>query len=126
MVTSIAASDRDLRALAEIVSQERPDLPEAGLPFSLLRDLFAQISCDSVELNGFDSTRQETWFAQEFSDESEVCVSDPSGSEAHWTNYWDCQPCSYPERTGDLRSVLRIADFYSARQWHSVGMYCEL
>ena len=127
MVTSIAASDRDLRALAEMVSQERPDLPEAGLPFSLLRDLFAQISCDSVEFEGFDSTRHETWFAQKFSAETEVCVSKPtSGSEAHWANYWDCQPCSYPDRSGDLRSVLKIADFYSAREWHSVGMYCEL
>ena len=37
---------------------------------------------------------------------------------AHWEHYWDCKPCSYPDRTGDLRSVLKIADFYSARQWH--------
>ena len=29
----------------------------------------------------------------------------------------------YPDRTGDLRSVVKIADFYSARQWHSTGMY---
>jgi DNA-binding CsgD family transcriptional regulator len=42
---------------------------------------------------------------------------------AHWEHYWDCKPCSYPDRTGDLRSVLKIADFYSARQWHSTGMY---
>ncbi len=44
----------------------------------------------------------------------------------HWRHYWDCQPCSYPDRTGDLRSVIKIADFYSARQWHSTGMYCDL
>ena len=41
----------------------------------------------------------------------------------HWQHYWNCQPCSYPDRTGDLRSVVKVTDFYSARQWHSTGMY---
>jgi DNA-binding CsgD family transcriptional regulator len=44
----------------------------------------------------------------------------------HWEHYWDCQPCSYPDRTGDLRSIIKIGDFYSARQWHSVGTYCDI
>ena len=48
------------------------------------------------------------------------------GAGLHWQHYWDCQPCSYPDRTGDLRSIVKIADFYSARQWHSIGMYCGL
>ena len=30
-----------------------------------------------------------------------------------------------PRRTGDLRSIITIADFYSARQWHSTGMYAD-
>jgi len=44
----------------------------------------------------------------------------------HWQHYWNCQPCSYPDRTGDLRTVITIADFYSGRQWHSTGMYADL
>ena len=44
---------------------------------------------------------------------------------AHWEHYWDSQPCSYPDRSGDLRAVIKIADFYSARQWHSTGMYSD-
>jgi hypothetical protein len=28
----------------------------------------------------------------------------------------------YPDRSGDLRSITRNSDFYSARQWHSTGM----
>ena len=44
---------------------------------------------------------------------------------AYWEQYWDCQLCSYPDRTGDLCTIVKIADFYSARQWHSTGMYCE-
>jgi hypothetical protein len=27
------------------------------------------------------------------------------------------------EHTGDLRRIIQISDFYSARQWHSTGMY---
>jgi DNA-binding CsgD family transcriptional regulator len=44
----------------------------------------------------------------------------------NWQHYWHCQPCSYPDRTGDLRSIVKIADFYSARQWHSVGTRCGI
>ena len=40
-----------------------------------------------------------------------------------WAHYWDCLPCSYPDRSGDLRSITKISDFYSARQWHATGMY---
>jgi DNA-binding CsgD family transcriptional regulator len=43
----------------------------------------------------------------------------------HWSHYWDCKPGSYPDRSGDLRSILKIADFYSARQWHATGMYSD-
>jgi hypothetical protein len=38
----------------------------------------------------------------------------------------DCRSCGYPERTGDVRSVVKQSDFYSARQWHSTGMYCDI
>jgi len=50
---------------------------------------------------------------------------DPALSEHFWACHWDCQVCSYPERTGDLRSVVKSSDFYSARQWHSTGMYSD-
>jgi hypothetical protein len=49
----------------------------------------------------------------------------PAHHERFWTCHWECQFCSYPERTGDLRSVVKISDFYSARQWHSTGMYSD-
>jgi len=45
--------------------------------------------------------------------------------EHFWACHWACQACSYPERTGDLRSVVKPSDFYSARQWHSTGMYSD-
>jgi DNA-binding CsgD family transcriptional regulator len=46
--------------------------------------------------------------------------------QVFWENYWKCRHYSYAARTGDLRSVIKVADFYSARQWHSTAMYTDL
>jgi len=125
MSTSVRASAADLRALAGLVSQDRPDVPpKEGLPPSLLDDLTRQIRCDAVTFFGIDSGRQTYWFAQA------LPPADTHGWEdldrAQWEHYWDCKPCSYPDRSGDLRSVSKISDFYSARQWHATGMYHDL
>jgi DNA-binding CsgD family transcriptional regulator len=40
--------------------------------------------------------------------------------------FWDCPVCSYPDLSGDLRSVTKISDFYTARQWLSTGMYSDI
>jgi hypothetical protein len=78
------------------------------------------VICDAVSFSAFDSARENQWFRQD------IPAPTALGSEAwhegarlHWQHYWACQPCSYPDRTGDLRSVVTIADFYSVRQWHS-------
>jgi DNA-binding CsgD family transcriptional regulator len=123
MSTPVRASEQDLRALAAIVSQDRPDLPAGeGLPPSLLADLMGQIRCEAISLERYDSGRQAYGLLQATDD-------DPGPSEdwvqVMWTHYWDCQHCSYPGRTGDLRSVVKPSDFYSARQWHSSGMYID-
>ena len=125
MVAAVTASGRDLRALAAIVSQDRPDLPETeGLPPSLLTDLMGQIRCDVAWVGGLDSRRRESWFLQAMPDGSQAV--DAGGAPVNWQHYWHCQPCSYPDRTGDLRRIVKIADFYSARQWHSVGTRCGI
>ena len=59
VVSPAVASERDLRALAAIVSENRPDLPDGeGLPPSLLADLMGQIRCDGISLDLLDSGRQ--------------------------------------------------------------------
>jgi DNA-binding CsgD family transcriptional regulator len=124
MTAPVTASERDLCALAAIVSQDRPDLPDGeGLPLSLLADLMGQIRCDVISFEGFDSQQEKTRFLQSIPDPDRAWLEkmDP----VHWHHYWRCQPCSYPDRTGDLRSVVSIADFYTARQWHSTGVYCD-
>ena len=124
MTAPVRASERDLRALAAIVSEDRADLPDGeGVPPSLLVDLMGQIRCDALSLDGWDSEQQVCWFRQQ------IPSGDVAAYEAldqvYWAHYWDCQLCSYPARTGDLRSVIKVADFYSARQWHSTAMYSD-
>ena len=124
MSTLVRTSDQDLRALAAIVSQDRPDLPDGeGLPSSLLADLMSQIRCDGISLERYDTGRQiHRWLQGD--DEDDAGPSE-DWHRVFWTHYWDCLLCSYPVRTGDLRGVVKTSDFYSARQWHSTGMYID-
>ena len=131
MTVPVRASDRDLRALAGVVNEHRSDAPARdGMPPSLLADLAGQIPCDVVALGGFDSARRQTWFLQSIPwftgpDRGEgVVVSDVD--PVNWAQYWDCLLCSHPDRTGDLRSVIGIGDFYSGRQWQSLGTRCGI
>jgi DNA-binding CsgD family transcriptional regulator len=85
----------------------------------LLSDLVQLIGCDFLVFGGTDSGQQVDWFGQTVPVEADDPTFD---THAFWMHYWD-SPCSHPERTGDLRSLVKISDFYSARQWHSTGMY---
>lgn len=124
MAAPVVPRERDVRRLAGIVSEHRDDIPPAGLPLSLLIDLAGQIPCDSISFEGFDSRRGVGWVCNEFPAPDDA--RNDGLSTAHWQHYWRCEPCSYPDRTGDLRTVIKIADFYSSRQWHSTGMYCDV
>jgi DNA-binding CsgD family transcriptional regulator len=131
VVAPLLASERDLRALAAIVSQDRPDLPDGeGLPPSLLADLMSQIRCDGISVERCDSGRQAYSLLQATAlsdDEVKACEDlDPACLERLWACHWDCQSCCYPERTSDVRSVVKPSDFYSARQWHSTRMYSDI
>lgn len=120
MTAPVTVRGRDLRALARIVSEDRADLPEGGgLAPSLLADLIGQVRCDVVASGGWDIGRREAWATQEMPDGGgPVPVPVTDAHPACWDHYWGCGPCSYPDRTGDLRSVIKVSDFYSARQWH--------
>jgi DNA-binding CsgD family transcriptional regulator len=125
MSVSAALGERDLRTLAGIVSDHRADVPKDGLPLSLLAELMGQIRCQMAAFHGYDSDRQETLFLQHLPGGEDLVVEEDYNA-LHWQHYWNCQPCSYPDRTGDLRSVVKVTDFYSIRQWHSTGMYYDM
>ena len=121
MRSPVTASERDLRTLAGIVTDERADVPAEGLPPSLLTELTGLVRCDQLSFFGMDSRRQEFPFTQEVP----AVPVDEAIEDGYWELHQACEACNYPERTGDLRSILKVADFYSARQWHSTGMYAD-
>jgi DNA-binding CsgD family transcriptional regulator len=130
MSTSFEAREHDLRSLAAIVNQERDDLSEKGVPLSLLSDLKDQIPCDYVLFQGYDTRRNSYWFAQQVPEDDE----DPDSAidldfpefPTFWEHFWECKPCSYPDHSGDLRSIVQETDFYSVREYRSTGMYCDV
>jgi DNA-binding CsgD family transcriptional regulator len=124
MTVIVTASERDLRTLSGIVSDDRGAPPAAGIPLSLLIDLSDLVPCDYLSFIGMDSARQTQWFGQVAPAEADDGGDEDDGP-VFWEHYWDCPPCSYHDLTGDLRSVTKVSDFYSARQWHSTGMYCD-
>ena len=119
MTGPVFASGRDLRALAAIVSADRGEPPAQGVAPSLLSDLLGLVRCDHLVFEGCDSNRQGNWFTQFVPAEAR---DDWYYAAAFWEHYWG-SPGSYPDRSGDLRSVIKVSDFYSARQWHSTGFY---
>ena len=121
MVSPAATTERDLRALLGIVSDHRDDIPAQGLPVSLLSELAEQIRCDLVSFFSLDSTQLVAPFEQDYPRQFVPVPAD--GQAVFWHHYWDCRACSYPERSGDLRSVTMPSDFYAPRQWHDTGMY---
>jgi len=98
----VTASGRDLRTLAGIVSDDRGEPPAEGVVPSLLGDLLGLVGGDLVVFCGTDSSRQVDWFGQTVP----VEAHDPGFDVASfWKHYWN-GPCSYPERTGDLRRII--------------------
>src|ERR1700751_3315912 len=108
MTAPLMVSELDVRKLVGIISDVRDDLPAAGLPPSLLRDLTDVVRCDVVAFFELDSGRQAGGFTQNI-----PAAGAEDDEQAFWAHYWDCDPCSYPDRSGDLRSVTKISDFYS-------------
>jgi hypothetical protein len=102
MVTApVTASERDLRALAAIVTEDRPDLPaREGLPPSLLDDLLGLIPGDCLTVMGLDSGRQENWFGYDVPVEDDFDIVGDASPEEFWDNYRASDSCCYPDRTG--------------------------
>jgi DNA-binding CsgD family transcriptional regulator len=119
------AADRDLRAIRRLVldgAQDRCE-PELLLPSATLDGLRSLLGCASVSMGVIDSANQTVGPWQDLPiDPSE---GDPELLAVFYRHYWDCVPCVYPDRTGDLDSVIRISDFYSARQFRDTGMWSE-
>src|SRR4051794_26577787 len=114
-------SDKDVRLVIDLVSsaETQPD-GSAGLPDRVLASLADIIRCDCVSFLDADVACTTSYLDQTFDGwgvEAEGPIRDPD--EAFWRHFWTSLACSYPNRTGDLRSVTLLSDFVSQRQWHA-------
>ena len=112
--------DRDLRGLLQVIEAARSTDVAEGLPMAVLERTRTLVASDMVSFVEFDSERQVSFFDQGLPDD----VDGPA-EEAFWRHYWDTASCSYPDRSGDDRSVTTLSDFYTQRQWHNTGMYAD-
>ena len=119
MTIPVTPTERDLRTMLDIVNADAADPPPEGLPLPVLDALFRLIPADQLSFFGLDSRGQTDLFMQDFPAEE----PGDDDAAAFWAHYWECTPCSYPDLSGDVRSITKISDFYSARQWHATGMY---
>jgi len=117
-------TDAALHELMELLDAGHASpTPAQGVPAQVLERALALVPCDAASFAEFERGQRHHLVMQTFP------VEDPGDHEpdeaVFWRHFDDCLACSYPERTGDLRAVTTISDFYSARQFHSTGMYVD-
>ncbi len=116
---AVNLGERDLRGVLNVI--DCVDHVDDGpvLPWPLLHELKGLIDCDGLGVSGQDEAT-----LGEFASQDLPVPEDCEFSEEFWREqFWSYLHCSYPQRTGDLRSVTMISDFYSDRQYHQTPMY---
>lgn len=112
--------EADLRVLLDVVDDHHDSPTHQPLPDAVLERVAELIGCDEASFTDFDAVSREFYAYQDHAPNATAADVD---EEAFLRHYWDCVPCSYPDRSGDQRSVLRISDHLTSRQWHATGMY---
>ena len=122
----------DAAVMLGVVEEARRDATGDGAPWALLEGLQDLIPCDEgVSIQIHDYRRSETRLIQgvleggvrETLDWEEIGSSD--NSEAFWGYFWE-DNCSYPQRTGDLRTVINSTDFFPTERARLGDPYREV
>jgi DNA-binding CsgD family transcriptional regulator len=125
----MTAADRDLRDMRRLVIEGAEDDGDADLllPRAVVDGLRSLVGFDVFSVAIIDSANEIAIPRQDLPAapvEGEPLT--PAQEQAlFFRHYWQCLPCSYPDRTGDLDSVTRMSDFYSLRQLRSTGMWSD-
>jgi DNA-binding CsgD family transcriptional regulator len=114
----------DLR-LMRAVTRGYADDGGPVVPWELLHDLKALVPCDVVEASWQD-TPSWTTRDQDLPELTEHTFLDVSAQQELYREHYWSSPCSYPDRTGDLGSVLRLSDLDSRSALRRSPIYCEL
>jgi DNA-binding CsgD family transcriptional regulator len=127
MTTPLAVGDNDLQMMLTVVNVTDVDDAGYGLPWSTMDILQELIPGQWTAFFGIDVVNHCNYFGQGVgAGEYETRGPDePEDDEAFWYHYPD-SICSYPERTGDFRSVTKTTDFLSLREHRRTPMYVDV
>jgi DNA-binding CsgD family transcriptional regulator len=109
----------DVDLMLRVIADGRNDDPGEKMPWALLDGLQALIACDlGVSYQHHDYVNCYSLVMQGVTDEGlhegpdYADYPDPAGSDdAFWQLWWSSK-CSYPQRAGDLVSVIHTGDFF--------------
>jgi DNA-binding CsgD family transcriptional regulator len=111
-----------------VIEEGRRGQPTEGVPWEVLEELARLVACDAVSLAEFDAAHGKALVLQWCEDSVRVLGvgdDDPPQPAEFWTYSNQFAPCTYPHRTGDLASVVRWSDFYTAAQLRNVPLFVE-
>jgi DNA-binding CsgD family transcriptional regulator len=115
-VTTSELYARDADQLMRVVGEGHDDAPGAAMPWALLEGLLRLVPCDfNVTYQHHDHRGLRNLCLQGVVDggRHEGPAPAPGGGPAHpFWQYWWHGLCSWPQRTGDLHTVIQTRDFF--------------
>src|SRR4051812_12515164 len=118
MSATTEVTGRDLERVLRLVT-DRHDGDDVAMPWSLLSGLMELVPCDSLSSFELDVDQQSAQAGQELPGEGAEMYDDAP----FWAHFWDAPACSYPDRSGDTRSITKASDFHSDREYRESPIY---
>jgi len=116
----------DVEALVGVLDDARDDDPGPAMPWALLEGLQRLVPCDhdvSFQHHDHAACRMLLHQSVEPGGVRVGPVSTPADPDHPFWRHWWPGPCSWPQRTGDLRRVTLIRDFFPTdRAWSADPM----
>jgi DNA-binding CsgD family transcriptional regulator len=106
--------ERDAGTLVRVLEEGRRDDPAEAMPWAVLHGLQRLIPCDiGVSYQHHVPAARLTPLIQEADPDGvrEVLHFGPDPAEEPFWRLWPTSLCSWPQRTGDLRTVIHTSDF---------------
>jgi DNA-binding CsgD family transcriptional regulator len=129
MSASGLLSERDLRDLTAVVEDGRRDHPGPAMPWVVLDQLLKLVPCDDVGFTEYDLRKKQPITVQNADECGERCIEQDFPAGPPYPDYWlhrqQFLPNRYVDTSGDVASVLRWSDFYTASQLRSAPFYAE-
>jgi DNA-binding CsgD family transcriptional regulator len=128
MAASGLLRERDLRVLTEVVEDGLRDDAGEAMPWVVLDRLHKLIPSDAVQFDEYDLPGHAIPTGQLTLDggDRNIEFDDELKNDArYWALRAEFLPYSYPARTGDLTSVIRWSDFYTASELKNTPFHAE-